>query len=115
MGSWQCIKMCGACCHLDPDERPGLEEYLSPVQLEEYLRLVGADGWCINFDKLSRECKIYKNRPRFCRVEPEIFEEMYQVNLEEFNNFAIECCHEQIEGVYGKDTLEMSQYLQSVG
>ena len=107
--------MCGACCHLEPQERPGLEEYLSPDQLTHYLSLVGDDGWCINFDQTSRECRIYENRPRFCRVEPEIFWEMYQVDADEFNDFAIDCCHEQIEGVYGEDTVEMSNYQQQVG
>jgi hypothetical protein len=115
MGSWQCIKMCGACCHLDPEERLGLEEYLSAVQLEQYLGLVGKDGWCVNFDKLSRECKIYDTRPRFCRVEPEIFEEMYQVGLEEFNDFSVDCCHEQIGGVYGEDSEEFFRYRKIVG
>ena len=115
MSKWQCIKMCGACCHLEPQERPGLEEYLSPDQLTHYLSLVGDDGWCINFDQTSRECRIYENRPRFCRVEPEIFWEMYQVDADEFNDFAIDCCHEQIEGVYGEDTVEMSNYQQQVG
>lgn len=41
MANWKCIKMCGACCHLDPEERPGLEEYLTPSELSIYLSLVG--------------------------------------------------------------------------
>jgi hypothetical protein len=53
MGNWRCVKLCGACCHLDPTERPGLDEYLSPTELEEYLNLVGEDGWCINFDQIA--------------------------------------------------------------
>jgi len=24
MTTWQCVKQCGACCHLDPAERPDL-------------------------------------------------------------------------------------------
>ncbi len=114
MSNWKCIKMCGACCHLDPEERPGLEEYLSPLEMKIYLSLVGEDGWCINFDQNSRECKIYQDRPRFCRVEPEIFEGMYGVEAREFNDFAIDCCHEQIDGVYGEDSLEMESYQQQV-
>ena len=115
MSQWQCIKMCGACCHLEPEERPGLEEYLTTQELDLYLSMVGEDGWCINFDQDSRECKIYADRPRFCRVQPDIFKDMYGVVLEDFNDFAIDCCHEQIDGVYGEDTLEMERYQQIVG
>jgi len=107
--------MCGACCHLAPEERPGLEEYLSSSELTLYLSLVGEDGWCINFDQDSRECKIYAERPRFCRVQPDTFKDMYGVEADEFNDFAIDCCHEQIEGVYGEDTLEMRRYEEEVG
>ncbi|NEO03757.1 MAG: YkgJ family cysteine cluster protein, partial [Moorea sp. SIO3I7] len=37
MATWRCVKQCGACCHLDPAERPGLEEYLLPEELALYL------------------------------------------------------------------------------
>ena len=114
MENWRCIKLCGACCHLDPTERPDLEEYLSPTELEEYLNLVGEDGWCINFDQETRECRIYDDRPRFCRVKPDIFADLYGVTAPEFNDFAIQCCLEQIEAVYGDDSIEMSRYQQAV-
>jgi Fe-S-cluster containining protein len=114
MGNWRCVKLCGACCHLDPAERPGLDEYLSPTELEEYLNLVGEDGWCINFDQETRECRIYDDRPRFCRVKPDIFADLYGVEAPEFNDFAIQCCLEQIEAVYGDDSIEMSRYQQAV-
>jgi Fe-S-cluster containining protein len=115
MATWQCVKQCGACCHLDPAERPGLEEYLSPDELELYLSLVGADGWCINFDATRRECRIYPDRPRFCRVEAAIFHEMYGIEPEELSDFAIACCRQQIEGVYGHRSLEMLRFDQTVG
>jgi len=114
MGNWRCVKLCGACCHLDPTERPGLDEYLSPTELEEYLNLVGEDGWCINFDQETRECRIYDDRPRFCRVKPDIFADLYGVEAPEFNDFAIQCCLEQVEAVYGDDSIEMSRYQQAV-
>lgn len=114
MSNWRCVKSCGACCHLDPTDRPGLEDYLSPQQLEEYLKLVGSDGWCINFDHEQRECRIYDQRPRFCRVQPDIFAELYGVKAEEFNDFAISCCLEQISGVYGDQSPEMSRYQRAV-
>ncbi len=115
MTNWRCVKQCGACCHLDPAERPDLSEYLSSDELELYLSLVGEGGWCINFDRLTRECRIYPNRPRFCRVEPEVFEGMYGVAAEELNDFAVECCQQQISGVYGDRSLEMLRFNQAVG
>ncbi|NWF61907.1 MAG: YkgJ family cysteine cluster protein [Fischerella sp.] len=115
MATWQCVKQCGACCHLDPAYRPDLHDYLSPEELELYLSMVGEEGWCINFDINTRECRIYPNRPRFCRVEPEVFENMYGITPEELNDFAIECCQEQIEGVYGDRSLEMLRFNKAVG
>jgi hypothetical protein len=50
MASWRCLKQCGACCHLDPADRPDLPEYLSPEEIELYLSLVGEGGWCIHYD-----------------------------------------------------------------
>ena len=115
MATWHCVKQCGAYCHLDPAERPELDQYLSPAELQLYLGLVGADGWCIHFDSISRECRIYADRPRFCRVEPDAFADMYGIEPEELNDFAIDCCHEQIEGVYGNRSLEMLRFDRAVG
>lgn len=115
MVTWQCIKDCGACCNLDPSDRPDLADYLSPEELSLYLSLVGEGGWCINFDPETRECRIYDERPRFCRVLPETFERMFNVPLEEFNDFAIDCCEQQIEGVYGADSVELERYQQAIG
>lgn len=115
MATWQCVKQCGACCHLDPGERPDLDEYLLPDELELYLSMVGEGGWCVNYDHANRECRIYSNRPRFCRVEPQVFEDMYGIPPEELNDFAIDCCREQIYGVYGDRSLEMLRFEQAVG
>jgi hypothetical protein len=115
MATWCCVKQCGACCHLDPAERPELNEYLSPEELELYLSLVGEGGWCINFDRATRECRIYADRPRFCRVQADIFLDMYGVEPEELNDFAIDCCRQQIEGVYGDRSLEMLCFDREVG
>lgn len=115
MATWRCVKQCGACCHLDPAERPDLEEYLSPPELELYLSMVGEDGWCVNFDHTSRECRIYPHRPRFCRVEAEAFLDMYDVKPDELNDFAIECCQEHIEDIYGELSLEMLSFKRQVG
>lgn len=115
MATWRCIKQCGACCYLDPAERPDLEEYLSPEELDHYLSLVGEDGWCINFNHLTKECQIYRDRPRFCRVETEVFQDLYQVEAQELNDFAIECCIEHIEDMYGEQSLELLRFKREVG
>ena len=115
MATWLCVKECGACCHLDPAERPDLDLYLSPEELEQYLSLVGADGWCIHFDHEHRECQVYANRPRFCRVQADIFQDLYDVEPDDLNDFAIDCCRQQIEGVYGDRSLEMLRFDRAIG
>lgn len=115
MSTWECIKQCGACCHLEPGERPDLDEYLLPEELELYLSMVGEGGWCVNFDQTTRECRIYANRPRFCRVEAEVFADMYGIEEEELNDFAIDCCRQQIEAVYGVSSLEILRFDKTVG
>ncbi|OUC13493.1 MAG: zinc/iron-chelating domain-containing protein [Alkalinema sp. CACIAM 70d] len=115
MATWQCIKNCGACCQLDPNDRPDLEDYLTPEELMLYLSMVGEDGWCIHFNHSTRECSIYEKRPSFCRVTPETFEQMFGVPADELNDFAIDCCREQIEAVYGDRSLEMLSFDRAVG
>jgi hypothetical protein len=115
MATWRCVKQCGACCYLDPTERPDLEEYLSPEELELYLSMVGEGGWCVNFDRVSRECRIYTDRPRFCRVEADVFQDMFGIEPSELNEFAIDCCYEHIEDVYGDRSLELLRFDQAVG
>ncbi len=110
VSKWQCVSNCGACCNLTPEDRPDLAEYLSSEELEVYLSLVGEDGWCINYDHHQRKCQIYEQRPHFCRVELDNFEHMYGVEREEFNEFAIACCQQQIAGVYGKKSAELARY-----
>ncbi|PSN18588.1 YkgJ family cysteine cluster protein, partial [filamentous cyanobacterium CCP5] len=94
MATWQCVKNCGACCQLDPADRPDLDQYLTPAELQHYLMLVGDDGWCIHYDQSARICRIYADRPRFCRVEAETFQAMYDVAPEDLNDFAIDCCQQ---------------------
>lgn len=115
MPTWRCVQHCGACCHLDPTDRPDLAIYLSPEELALYLSMVGEDGWCINFDQSSRQCQIYSERPRFCRVQTEVFQDLYGIEPEEINDFAIDCCRQQIEGVYGDRSLEMIRFDQEIG
>jgi uncharacterized protein len=115
MATWQCIKGCGACCYLDPSERPDLDLYLTPEELQEYLSLVGADGWCIHYRAGERTCSIYANRPRFCRVSPDVFADLYEIEADELNDFAIACCQEHIDDVYGELSLERLRYDREIG
>ncbi len=112
--TWKCVEGCGACCNLDPSDRPDLEDYLTPEELDHYFSLVGEEGWCINFDHETRKCLIYEQRPRFCRVQPDNFQQMYDIDPSEFNDFAIECCRQQIEGVYGGKSTEMEDYNREI-
>lgn len=114
MKEWRCIEGCGACCYLEPSDRPDLDTYLTLKELELYLSMVGEDGWCINYDHQTRKCSIYQQRPGFCQVKPETFEKMYGVSEQEFNQFAIDCCHEQIESIYGRKSEEMNNYRHQV-
>ena len=110
LGKWQCISNCGACCNLTPEDRPDLAKYLSKEELDIYMNMVGKDGWCINYDRNIRKCQIYDRRPRFCRVQPDNFADMYGIEAQDFNEFAIACCQQQIEGVYGEDSPELANY-----
>ncbi len=110
MAIWQCIHQCGACCNLTPADRPQLADYLTPTELEQYLGMVGKEGWCIHYDHGDRRCLIYESRPRFCRVSPETFKAMFDVEATEFDEFAIACCQAQITGVYGRRSEELKRY-----
>ncbi|MEM8613789.1 MAG: YkgJ family cysteine cluster protein [Cyanobacteria bacterium P01_H01_bin.105] len=114
MATWQCIENCGACCNLTPTDRPDLADYLTPEQLEIYMSMVGEDGWCINYDAEQRLCKIYDQRPNFCRVQPDTFQQMFEIEPTELNEFAIECCQEQISGVYGSKSEEFERFAVAV-
>jgi uncharacterized protein len=114
MATWRCVQHCGACCYLEPTERPDLEGFLSPEEVEQYLSLVGEDGWCINYDHTSRQCRIYTERPRFCRVEPDVFRDMFAIEPEELSDFAIACCREHIEDLYGEISEEMQRFEQGI-
>lgn len=47
--------------------------------------MIGADDWCINYDKEARMCKIYETRPGFCVVDPRKFKTMFGVEQEDLN------------------------------
>ena len=114
MANWCCIQQCGACCHLDPAERPEVQTYLSAREWDLYQSMVGPDGWCIHFDPATRQCQIYPERPQFCRVTSEVFKRLYGIETEDLNEFAIACCLEQITALYGDHSWEQLRFERAI-
>ncbi|WVZ57032.1 hypothetical protein U9M48_007476, partial [Paspalum notatum var. saurae] len=110
---WKCASGCGACCKLDkgPDF-PTPDEIFAdhPDDLQLYRSMIGADGWCINYDKATRTCNIYQDRPSFCRVEPKVFDEFFGVPPSRFDREACSACLDNIKMVYGDDSTELSNF-----
>ncbi|XP_042018113.1 uncharacterized protein LOC121765896 [Salvia splendens] len=113
---WQCVEKCGACCKLDKGPTfPSPEEIFdNPSDVEHYNSLVGEDGWCIHYDKSSRKCSIYADRPYFCRVEPEIFDTLYGIDNKRFNKEACSCCADTIKTVYGANSKELEKFNNAI-
>ncbi|XP_047956135.1 uncharacterized protein LOC125201888 [Salvia hispanica] len=113
---WQCVEKCGACCKLDKGPTfPSPEEIFdNPSDVEHYNSLVGEDGWCIHYDKSSRKCSIYADRPYFCRVEPEIFDTLYGIDKKRFNKEACSCCADTIKTVYGANSHELEKFNNAI-
>ena len=111
VNKWACVSGCGACCKLGPlSSRPDLAEYLSPGELSQYTSMIGNDDWCVNFDQKNRICKIYEDRPSFCRVEPSKMKEMFDVEEEDIDDFAAFCCREHITDNYGENSIELERF-----
>ena len=64
---WACMAGCGACCRLAPEERS--LENMSDDDRALYVSMAGEDGWCVHFDKETRLCGQFEDRPGFCRIE----------------------------------------------
>lgn len=105
---WACVKDCGACCYLAPEDRPDLEEFLSdPNELALYKSMTLENGWCKHFDQENRACTIFEDRPRFCRVETDTFGDMYGIDSGDMDEFCTACCKDQIGLVYGSKSKEL--------
>ncbi|GJS92366.1 hypothetical protein Tco_0799334 [Tanacetum coccineum] len=113
---WQCIKNCGACCKLAKGPTfPSPEEIFDdPSDVELYKTMVGADGWCIHYEKSTRTCSIYDDRPYFCRVEPEVFENLYGIEKKKFNKEACSSCIDTIKAVHGSQSEELDKFKKAV-
>ncbi|WP_320674642.1 YkgJ family cysteine cluster protein [Prochlorococcus sp. MIT 1341] len=109
---WQCINLCGSCCRLAPEERLEALEALDLDQQAVYLSMVKPDGWCKYFDSGRRRCRIYENRPDFCRVEK--IQVIFKISNQEANEFAINCCRSQIRSIYGGKSSELRRFNRSI-
>ena len=132
--TWQCIAGCGACCRLDPAERSEALEALSADERTLYLSMVGPDGWCIHFDTGGRRCRIYDERPSFCRVEnlvslfgngagdadpapaamPPVDMAPADTSPLDGDALAIACCQQQIRSEYGGRGRVMRRFLRAI-
>ena len=111
---WGCISGCGACCRLDPRLRQEAIEALSPEQQEQYLAMVGPDGWCINFNTGARSCRIYADRPDFCNVANlvQLFGTVDDPGAGD--RLAIGCCLQQIRSEYGGRGRVMKRFRRAI-
>ncbi|XP_041025563.1 uncharacterized protein LOC121265954 [Juglans microcarpa x Juglans regia] len=113
---WRCVEGCGACCKLEkgPSFVTPEEIFSDPGDIELYRSLTGPDGWCIHFDKGTRTCSIYNDRPYFCRVEPDVFESLYGVSKKKFNKEACSFCRDTIKEIYGSNSKEFDNFNRSI-
>ncbi|XP_023518453.1 uncharacterized protein LOC111781942 [Cucurbita pepo subsp. pepo] len=113
---WQCVEGCGACCKLakGPSFASPEEIFQNPSDIELYKSLIGADGWCIHYEKSSRKCSIYADRPYFCRVESPVFEKLYGIKENKFNKVACSSCRDTIKAIYGFQSKELEGFNKAV-
>ncbi|XP_043701639.1 uncharacterized protein LOC122652051 [Telopea speciosissima] len=113
---WRCAQGCGACCKLQkgPSFASPEEIFHDPSDIQLYRSMIGPDGWCIHFEKTTRTCSIYSERPYFCRVEPQIFRELYGIDDKKFNKEACSCCRDTIKAIYGAHSEELDNFHRTI-
>jgi len=109
---WRCISACGSCCRLDPRLRPEALAALDPGQRRTYLAMVGPDGWCVHFDTGGRRCRIYEERPDFCRVSTLM--SLFGAEGDDAEALAISCCKQQIRSEVGGRGRVMRRFLRAL-
>ena len=110
--SWSCISHCGCCCRLDPALRAEALAALDPEQQRTYLAMVGPDGWCLHFDTGRRRCRIYAQRPDFCRVSSLM--RLFGAEGDDADALAIACCKQQIRSENGGRGRVMRRFLRAL-
>jgi Fe-S-cluster containining protein len=116
IGKWACVRDCGACCFLDPASRAeAAKQCLSEEEFQTYLGLAQEDGWCRHFNKATRQCGIYDTRPRFCRVDKDVFKDLYDVDEVDLDKFCTHCCKQHIGDMYGLKSDEYKRFTRAVG
>ncbi|KAK8540178.1 hypothetical protein V6N13_048716 [Hibiscus sabdariffa] len=113
---WRCVGNCGACCKLakGPEFATPEEIFSDSSDIELYRSLIGPDGWCIHYEKSTRTCSIYSDRPYFCRVEPDVFKNLYGIENRKFNREACSCCRDTIKAIYGPHSQELNSFNRSI-
>ncbi len=73
--------MCGVCCQ-------------NISEIEELKEYDLGNGVCKYYDEISRECKIYDNRPDICNIE-KMYESVYSKNYtkEKFYRLNAQVCN----------------------
>ncbi len=112
MKSWTCIENCGACCKFDLHEREDILDVLDEEDLKLISKMTGKDGWCKYFDKENKKCKIYMDRPHFCRVDK--FSNSFNEYKKNRDKFLIKCCKQHIESIYGKKSDQMNTFKNKI-
>jgi len=110
--TWSCVSQCGSCCRLAPEERVEAIEALSEKQQLAYFDLVGADGWCKHYDKSKRICKIYKQRPDFCKVKN--ITTIFGHTSIDTTNLAISFCKQNIRSIYGGRSVVLKRFNRNI-
>ena len=112
-GRWACQKQCGACCYLQPSQRPSLHEWLPEESRALYHSMVGTDGWCVHLDRASRACAHpggYKRRPAFCRVDGAEWQARLGLAAADVAPAARAACRSAIGHVCGAASREMRTF-----
>ena len=108
---WNCITNCGACCRLAPEERAEAIASLRDEEVKVYLDLVKPDGWCRHYDSGRRICKVYEDRPSFCKTKD--LTRRFDLNEDVSSDFLINCCRQNIRSVYGGKSTILKRFNMS--
>lgn len=103
--SFPCTK-CGLCCLKAKENFDGFVKQGLDFEFEYGFN---EDGSCEQYDKETRLCKVYENRPLICRIEEWRKHAHPEINERFFNLItAIACNHQMNEaGIDGKYRIDL--------